>query len=158
MITTAIQRALSCLFLILFLTCSFAASTKKSPVRVAGKWQLSWEARLGTEKGTLQLNQTKSNLTGQYQGHITSSNISGTIDGNKISLNVDFQRTHAFTLIFTGTIDGDKMAGKFEIKDLPNGYDSHGESAHPSNYTWSAVRLPDQTSQSQSAPSAKLRN
>jgi hypothetical protein len=125
--------------LLAFLTSSFAAVGEDKPVSVMGKWQLSWEARLGTERGTMQLDQADSKLTGSFQGHL-SSKISGSIKDKSIRLNLDFAGAHPFTLVFTGTVDGDKMAGKFEIQGVKDGYDWHGENASPSNYSWTAVR------------------
>jgi hypothetical protein len=120
----------------------FAAGENK-PANLTGKWQLSWEARLGTENGTMQLEQVDSTLTGSYHGHLDAPRITGTIDGKNITLKLQFQRAHPFTITFTGTIDGDKMAGKFAIQEVPDGYDWHGENARPSNYSWTAVRQPD---------------
>jgi hypothetical protein len=137
----------------LIVTCSFAATNEKAP-GVSGKWQLSWEARIGTETGTMQLEQADSKLSGSYRGHLTAPKISGTVEGNNISFSLEFQRTHPFTILFTGTINGDKMAGKFEIKDYPNGYDSHGENVRPSNYSWTAVRALDQNSSDDSRNSS----
>jgi hypothetical protein len=134
---------------LLLLTCSFAAVGGNKP-NVVGKWQLSWEARIGTERGTLLLEQVDSRLTGTYQGGLSSPHVSGSTDGTNITLNLDFPGTHPFTIAFKGTVDGDKMAGKFEIEGLANGYDSHGENVRPSNYSWTAVRQPSST-QSNSA-------
>jgi|SRR5580692_9118892 hypothetical protein len=132
-------------FLITFSsTFSSAAGGEDKPANLTGKWQLSWEARLGTEHGTMHLEQAGSNLTGSYQGHLTCPKISGSVEGKNVSLKLTFPRAHPFTLDFTGTLDGDKMAGKFEIEGIPDGYDLHGENAHPSNYSWTAVRQPEQ--------------
>jgi len=136
---------LCCCLAVLLLTSPFAAGQNNS-ANVAGKWQLSWEARLGTARGTLQLEQVGSKLTGSFDGgSLGSPKISGTVEGKNITLTLDFQRAHPFTLVFTGTIDGDKMGGKFDIRGVQAGYDSHGENARPSNYSWTAVRQPDQT-------------
>lgn len=139
----------ACLRLVLFLfvvsALSFAASNDAQSPSVAGKWQFSWEARIGTERGTLQLQQTDSKLTGSYQGNIVAPKATGALEGNKITLNLDFQRDHPFTIIFTGTVEGDKMSGRFEVKDFKDAYDPHGENVRPSNYTWKAVRILDQT-------------
>jgi hypothetical protein len=137
-------------FCLLFLLAScfaatFAAAGENKPVNLAGKWQLSWEARLGTERGTMQLEQVDSALTGSYHGHLDAPRITGSVEGKNVNLKLEFQRTHPFTLVFTGTVDGDKMAGKFEIQEVPDGYDWHGENARPSNYSWTAVRQPDAT-------------
>ena len=132
--------------LTLMLTPAFALAADNAPASVAGKWQMSWEARIGTERGTMQLEQVDSTLTGSYHGHLNAPKITGTVDGKNIILKLEFQRTHPFTLVFTGGVDGDKMAGKFEIQDVPDAYDWHGENARPSNYAWKAIRQPDQTS------------
>jgi hypothetical protein len=122
---------------------SFAAARENEPANLTGKWQLSWEARLGTESGTMQLEQVDSTLTGSYHGHLDAPRITGTVEAKNITLKLQFQRAHPFTIVFTGTIDGDKMAGKFEIQEVPDGYDWHGENARPSNYSWTAVRQAD---------------
>ena len=131
------------LCLLFLLLASIFAGGENKPATLTGKWQLSWEARLGTESGTMQLEQVDSTLTGSYHGHLDAPRITGTVEGKNITLKLQFQRAHPFTIIFTGTIDGDKMAGKFAIQEVPDGYDWHGENAHPSNYSWTAVRLSD---------------
>jgi hypothetical protein len=115
---------------------------QSGPMSVSGKWQMSWEARMGTEHDILELKQADSKLTGNFQGHLGSPKVSGNVDGNNISLRLEFPGKQPYTLIFTGVIDGDKMNGKFEIEGMPSGYDQHGENARPSNYTWTAVRQP----------------
>jgi hypothetical protein len=142
MIATRIRSTLL-ISLILMATCAFAGSGGKNAT-LAGKWQFSWEARIGTERGTLQLEQADSKLTGSYRGNLVAQKVSGALDGDKIVLNFDFQRSHPFTIIFTGTVDGDKMTGKFHIKDFPDAYDSQGENVRPSNYSWTAVRMANQ--------------
>jgi len=125
-------------------TSGFAAGGEDKPVNLTGNWQLSWEARLGTEHGTMQLEQAGSSLTGSYQGHLNCPKILGTLEGKNIRLKLTFPRAHPFTIDFTGMLDGDKMAGKFEIEGIPDGYDWHGENARPSNYSWTAVRQTEQ--------------
>jgi hypothetical protein len=120
-----------------------AAAGENKPATLTGKWQLSWEARLGTESGTMQLEQVDSTLTGSYHGHLDAPRITGSVDGKNITLKLQFPRAHPFTIIFTGTIKGDKNAGKFAIQEVPDGYDWHGENARPSNYSWTAVRQHD---------------
>jgi hypothetical protein len=132
-------------FSFLILVSGLALAAENPPANVSGKWQLSWEARLGTEHGTLQLDQNGSKLTGNYHGHLNSSQVSGTVKEKTITLTLEFPGPHPFTLVFTGIMDGDKMAGKFEIPSVQSGYDAHGENASPSNYSWNAVRQPDQT-------------
>jgi hypothetical protein len=127
------------------LVSSFATAAENKPVNVTGKWQLSWEARLGTERGPMELEQVDSRLTGTFHGHLGSPKISGAIKDKNITLNLEFQALHPFTLVFTGAVDGDTMTGKFEIQGVTDGYDSHGENASPTSYSWTAVRQQDHT-------------
>jgi hypothetical protein len=156
----AFNIGLLCFCILIFmLTPAFAVTGESTPASVAGKWQMSWEARIGTESGTMQLDQSDSTLTGTYHGHLNAPKITGTVDGKNITLKLEFQRAHPFTLVFTGKVDGDKMAGKFAIQDVPDAYDWHGENAHPSNYSWSAARQPSQTSSNspQNQPALKAK-
>lgn len=130
------------------LMCSLAFAGENQPASVSGKWQLSWEARIGTEHCIVQIDQTDSKLAGAYQGRLGSPRISGDIEGKHVTLKLDFQGANPFALVFTGTVDGDKMGGNFEIQGVEGGYNGHGENVRPSNYSWTATR---QTEQSQSA-------
>jgi hypothetical protein len=140
------MRWLCFCLVLLMLACCFAAAGENKPVSLDGTWQLSWEARIGTERGIMRLKQVDSGLAGSFQGGaLGSPKISGKIEGKNINLKLDFQGTHTFTLVFIGTVDGDKMEGKFEIQNLADGYDWHGENVRPSNYSWTAIRQTDQT-------------
>jgi hypothetical protein len=136
-----------------------AAQTKS--VNVTGKWQISWEARLGTEHDMIELKQVGSTLTGSFHGRLGSPKVSGHVDGKNVTLRLDFPGKQPYSLVFTGAIDtgaidtgtidtgaintgtigGDKMSGKFEIPGVRGAYDFHGENVRASNYTWSAVRV-----------------
>jgi hypothetical protein len=118
-----------------------AASAQTSAVNVSGKWQISWEARIGTEKDTIQLDQADSKLTGSFQGRLGTPKVSGSIDGKNILLRLDFPGKLPYSLVFAGVVEGDKMSGKFEIPGMDKPYDFHGENVRPSNYTWQAVRV-----------------
>jgi hypothetical protein len=136
------------LFLIAF---HLSAAGQTKSVNVSGRWQISWEARIGTERDTIQLEQTESKLSGTLQGKLGSPRVSGNVDGAHVSLRLDFPGPQPYTLLFTGTIEGDKMSGKFEVPGVDRAYDFHGENVRATNYTWSAVRQsdphqPDQTS------------
>jgi hypothetical protein len=118
-----------------------ASNAQTNSVNVSGMWQISWEARLGTEKDTIQLEQADSKLTGNFQGRFGTPKVSGSVDGKNILLRLDFPAKQPYSLVFTGLIDGDKMSGKFEIPGVDKPYDFHGENVRPSNYTWQAVRI-----------------
>jgi hypothetical protein len=118
-----------------------ASSAQNRPANASGKWQISWEARLGTERDTIQLEQVDLKLRGTFQGRLGNPAVSGSVEGNHISLRLDFPGKQPYSLLFNGSIDGDKMSGKFEVPGVDRAYDFHGENVRPSNYTWSAVRL-----------------
>jgi hypothetical protein len=128
-----------CLSILVWAACASLAGENK-PASLIGKWQISWEARIGTERGTLQLRQTGNKLTGTFQGRNGSFGISGESDGKNVSFDLSFPGSHPYTLTFHGSVDGDKMAGKFEVQGVEGGYDAHGENVRPSNYTWTGVR------------------
>jgi hypothetical protein len=139
------SRFLPVSLLFVFVAVGVMSAGQAVSTSVSGKWQISWEARMGTEHDILELKQTEAKLTGNFQGHLGSPKVSGSVDGNNVSLRLEFPGKQPYTLIFTGTIDGDKMSGKFEIEGMPTGYDQHGENARPSNYTWTAVRQPKES-------------
>jgi hypothetical protein len=126
-----------------FMVLSSALYAQTSAANVSGKWQISWEARIGTERDLIQLDQENSKLTGSFQGRLGSPKVSGNVDGKNILLRLYFPGKQPYSLIFTGVIDGDKMSGKFEIPGVAAPYDFHGENVRPSNYTWQAVRIAD---------------
>jgi hypothetical protein len=98
---------------------SSSAFAQDKPADLTGKWNLSWEARLGTEHDPIELKQTDGKLTGTFLGHLGKPNVSGTVDGKNVTLRLEFPGVHSYTLVFTGTIDGGKMGGKFEIANMP---------------------------------------
>jgi hypothetical protein len=120
-----------------------SAASQTKPISVSGRWQISWEARIGTERDTIELEQTESKLTGTFHGKLGSPKVSGNVDGTHVMLRMDFPGAQPYTLLFTGTIEGDKMSGKFEVPGVDRAYDFHGENVRPTNYTWSAVRQSD---------------
>ncbi len=113
----------------------------QSSANVAGAWQISWEARIGTERGTLKLRQNADEIFGKLQDRLGNPSFSGNIQGKNIYFKIPFEKAHPFTLSFTGKVEGNKMTGKFEIQDMTDGYDWHGENAHPTNYSWTATRI-----------------
>jgi hypothetical protein len=112
--------------------------------KVAGSWQISWEARIATEKGTVHFQQDGTKLTGTYNGPAGSPSVSGTVDGKKVSFTFGFPGKYPYSLVFSGLVENDKMNGEFTVGDMKDGYDSHGENARPTDYSWKATRMPDQ--------------
>ncbi len=115
-----------------------AATTTAS---FTGAWQLSWEARIGTETGKLNLRQTRNKLAGTFEGRQGSIPLEGDCDAKKVSFTLNFAGSHPYTLAFKGARSGGEMSGNFEVQGVAAGYDSHGENVRPTNYTWTATRL-----------------
>jgi hypothetical protein len=122
---------------------SSPSSTAK-PADVSGKWQVSWQGRLGTEQCALQLQRDSSNkLSGTLQDQRGSSSLSGMIDGKKISFEVQFQGPRPFTARFTGTVDSDRIEGTSQAIGVggAGAYLGHaGEVVQP-EHPWIAKRV-----------------
>ncbi|HEX4427403.1 MAG TPA: hypothetical protein VH079_18525 [Terriglobales bacterium] len=132
-------------FLVLLqITCLAAfAQSQSSPkpsLNVEGKWQLSWQARIGTERGGLSLQRNGTKLNGSFHSELGSPAVSGTIEDENISFKLQFEGVHPFAIVFTGKVEQNKMNGKFAIDGMMDGYDQHGENVQPTNYSWSAIR------------------
>lgn len=127
----------------------------KPPVSVSGKWQLSWQARIGVEQGTLVLQQSGNKLNGSFRSELGTPVVSGTIEDENISLKLGFAGNHAFAIVFTGKVDGNKMNGRFTLDGMADGYDQHGENVQPTNYSWKASLLEDHAGRQQE-PSARI--
>jgi|HubBroStandDraft_6_1064221.scaffolds.fasta_scaffold140337_2 hypothetical protein len=144
---------LGMMFVLLFACFGFETALEAQTVNVSGKWQISWEARIGTERDILDLQQAGSALTGTFHGRFVTPKVSGNVEGKNITLRFDFPGQKPYSIVFAGAIDGDgvdgsgvdgrKMSGKFEIPGVPGAYDFHGENISSSNYTWSATRVTD---------------
>ncbi|HEY6301659.1 MAG TPA: hypothetical protein VIX14_01220 [Terriglobales bacterium] len=110
---------------------------------VSGDWQVSWRGRLGTEPGTLHLQQDGTRLSGTFKDVHGLSPLLGTVDQNQISFDVQFQGPHPFTTRFTGNANGNKIEGISEAIGVAGGgaYLGHGgEIVHP-EHPWTAHRV-----------------
>jgi hypothetical protein len=135
------------LFAMVAVLCVSARAAKKH-VGVAGTWTISWQARVGMERGTIQFQQKGTQLSGVFQGHGAPASVSGNLEKAGVSFHLEFQGKTPYTIIFTGTLDGDKMTGKFQFQDFKDAYDQHGENVQSIDYSWTATRLPDPQKQS----------
>jgi len=115
-------------------------SNNSQPANIGGAWQISWQARNGSQQGTMQIQQDGSQLSGTFQDASGSSSVTGGIAGNNVSFNVQIQG-RPMTLAFTGTIDGDKMSGTFQPQGGGGGGGSRGgRGGGQGSHTWSGVR------------------
>ena len=134
------------------------------PVDISGKWQVSWQGRLGTEQCTLQLQQDSSNkLQGTLQDQRGSSSLTGTVDGRKILFEVQFQGPRPFTTRFTGTVDADRIEGTSQAIGVggTGAYLGHGGEVAQPEHPWTAKRVPNSanpSAQTGSNPNPSSRN
>jgi hypothetical protein len=112
-------------------------SNNSQPTNIGGDWQISWQARNGSQQATMQIQQDASKLSGTFQDASGSSSVTGTITGNNVSFSVQIQG-RPMTLAFTGTIDGDKMRGTFQPQG--GGGSRGGRGGGQGSHTWSGVR------------------
>jgi hypothetical protein len=117
------------------------------PADVSGKWQISWEGRLGAEQCTLDLHQDGAKLTGTLQDLHGVSPISGTVVDKEILFDAQFSGKRPFTIRFKGTID--TAANAVEIKGTSqavgiegsgSAYLGHAGEVTQPEHPWSAKR------------------
>ncbi|MGA7382725.1 MAG: hypothetical protein WBX03_17885 [Terriglobales bacterium] len=115
-----------------------AAPGNSQPANVAGQWLMSWQGRDGARQGKLQLQQDGSKLTGTLDGERGSMPVTGSLDGNTISFSTQSQGRRNFTMVYTGTVDGDKITGTFQPQGGMGGGGHHGGGQQ--NHSWTATR------------------
>jgi hypothetical protein len=113
----------------------------RSP-RVAGKWLVSWQARMGTEQATIELVQDGSKLSGTFHDLHHYAMLSGVIEGKEISFAVEFQGLRPYTIGSTGTVEGDKIGGTSQAKNIggAGAYLGHGGEIVQPEHPWTATR------------------
>jgi hypothetical protein len=120
-------------------------SNNSQPANIGGAWQISWQARSGSQQATMQIQQDGSKLSGTFQDSGGSSPLTGNVAGNNVSFSVQIQG-RPMTLAFTGTIDGDKMSGTFQPQGGGGGRGGRG--GGQKNHSWSGVRQQGNSGQS----------
>ena len=141
---------------------SASGSTVK-PLDVAGKWQATWQGRLGSEPCTIELQQDSNKLKGTLQDQRGLSPLSGTVDGKKITFDVQFGGPRPFTVRFTGTVDADKIEGTSQAVGVGGGgaYLGHGGEVVQPEHPWTAKRVanpPGTSADTGSNPKSTTRN
>lgn len=123
---------------------------------VSGKWQVSWQGRLGTEQCIVQMQQDSANkLKGTLQDQRGIASLTGTIDGKNVTFDVQFQGPRPFTTRFTGTADGDKMEGKSQATNVggSGAFLGHGGEVVQPEHPWTAKRILTEPASTQSSQS-----
>ena len=109
---------------------------------VAGRWQLSWRGRIGTEQALVELQPSGQLVTGSFGSAQGSLPLSGSLHGSKLSFTVDFPGPPSYRILFTGVAQADRIEGQAQAQD-GNGraFAGHGGDVAPDYYTWSATRI-----------------
>ena len=78
-----------------------------------GTWKLSMQTPIGERKSTLALQSVGGALTGKLTGEEGNATdiYEGKLSGSSASWKADIKSPMPLTLAFTGTVDGDKIAG-----------------------------------------------
>lgn len=93
-------------------------------LHVAGNWDMTMDSPHGKLTGPLTLQQDGAKITGTYETeHTGKLTVNGKVDGEKLFLTMEVPGGN-MTIIFDGTMDGDKLSG----------------TTKPLNGEWSAVR------------------
>lgn len=89
---------------------------QEKPANVAGKWEMSWEGRQGTQTSTLTLEQDGADLKGTMTGRRGDTPVTGTVKGKNVTLVVKRQTPQGeITVEYKGTVDGDSMKGTLSM-------------------------------------------
>jgi hypothetical protein len=131
-----------------FASDAVSPSTAAAPLSVDGKWQLSWQVRLGTTRGTLVLHQTDSKISGTFDDQRGSSQLSGSIEGTTLTFQIQFQGPRPYTIEFSGKVEGDKITGTSVAKNVGDAgaFLGHGGEVVQPQHPWTATRQLDSSS------------
>jgi hypothetical protein len=140
-----------------------SGSATAKPMDVAGKWQVAWQGRLGTEPCTIEFQQDSNKLKGNLQDQRGLSPLSGTVDGKKVTFDVQFGGPRPFTIRFTGNVDADKIEGTSQAVGVSGGgaYLGHGGEVVQPEHPWTGKRVANQPGTSAdtvSSPKSPTRN
>jgi hypothetical protein len=118
-----------------------SAGCARPQAGLAGRWQLSWQGRIGTEQATLLLRPDGRSVTGSLHTARGDAPLVGSLDGQKLSFAVDFPGPPAYRIVFSGLAQGNRIQGQAQPQDL-NGraFAGHGGEIARDYYDWSAVR------------------
>lgn len=133
-----------------------ANRSDRSPVlktaKVAGKWRIAWDVRLGTVRGILALKQSAAQVTGTFLEYGSTYSLSGSIQGQAITFEVPFPGPRPYTIEFKGTIDGAKMSGTSCLKGGGHGFLGHAGEVDEPQRPWTATRGLKRQNQSPDKP------
>lgn len=78
---------------------------------VDGKWEITINSPMGAQKATLDIKNEGGTLSGSQTAMQSTQPLSGKADGNNLTWSAAITSPMPMTLEFSGTVDGDKLAG-----------------------------------------------
>jgi hypothetical protein len=93
-------------------------SVSAQAVDVSGKWNMKVETTAGNGTPVFVLKQTGETVTGTYTGQLGEAAVTGTSKEKVIKLEF---KAGEYTVVYTGTIEGNTMKGKVAIGDAAQG-------------------------------------
>jgi hypothetical protein len=98
------------------------SSVMAADANVAGEWTMTVATPQGSGSPTFNLKQQGTAVTGTYKGQLGEAPVTGTVAGNQVTLNYKVT-TQGFDLdvTYSGTVDGNTMAGKVKLGELGEG-------------------------------------
>jgi len=89
-------------------------------VAIDGTWKIITKTPMGDQEATLVCASSGDELSGTMTGRAGESTINdGEVDGNDVSWSIDVTSPFPMTIAFSGTIDGDTIAGKAKPGSFP---------------------------------------
>jgi hypothetical protein len=90
-------------------------------MKADGDWNLVVSTPMGERHGSLSLKTEGTTVKGSQMADGNSTEIfDGIVNGNEISWRVSITDPMPMTLEFTGTVDGDKIAGTVKLGEFGN--------------------------------------
>lgn len=112
------KKALCLLSLSTMLLLLSTVTSSAQAVDVTGKWNMKVETNAGSGNPVFVLKQTGETITGTYTGQLGEATVTGTIKEKEVVLEF---KVGEYTVVYTGTVNGNTMKGKLAIGDAAQG-------------------------------------
>jgi len=89
---------------------------------VTGTWLMTVETQAGSGNPTFVLKQEGEKVSGTYKGQLGEAPVTGTIKGNELAMSYKVSgQGMELEVKYTGTVDGNKVAGKLSMGEMGEG-------------------------------------
>lgn len=116
------KNAVRWMTLVVALTLACGIALAQAPAKVAGKWELSWEGRNGTQTSTVTFEQdgekVKGTMNMTFGQQAREVPLEGTVKGKDLTFTTKIQTPNGeMTREYKAVVDGDAMKGTFAARD-----------------------------------------